>query len=247
MAKKPSARSAADAFSMPELSPLYGRPPYQYRDTRQLLITFRSDPKFLRKLIPAPLRGDKDGTLVVAISEFFVSGFGHYHEINISALANFEGRAVNYGLYLLLDNDIATAGGREIWGFPKKMGRVALETRDGIMRGSVERGGIQLVEAAVQLQEFGSPEDLAGSYEYVSRKLIPSVSNHAPPEVCQLTSTTLRNVVIREVHKGPATLRFGLSPADRLADIAIEEIVSGYYFRTDFTLEDGTVIHDYLA
>ena len=65
--------------------------------------------------------------------------------------------------------------------------------------------------------------------------------------VFQLTSTTLTNVVIREVHKGPATLRFGLSPADRFADIPIEKIVGGYYLRTDFTLEDGEVIHDYLA
>ena len=247
MAKKRSARSAPNAYSMPELSALYGRPPYEYRDTRQLLIIFRTDPKVLRKLVPAPLSADKDGTLFVAISEFFVSGFGHYHEINMSALATFERRPVNYGLYLILDNDIATAGGREIWGFPKKMGRVELETRDGVMRGTVERGGIQLVEAAVQLKEFGTPEELAGSYEYVSRKLIPSVSNRAPPEVFQLTSTTLTKVVIREVHKGPATLRFGLSPADRFADIPIEEIIGGYYFRTDFTLEDGEVIHDYLA
>ncbi|MCC6706634.1 MAG: acetoacetate decarboxylase family protein [Gammaproteobacteria bacterium] len=247
MASKRSARGAHTPYSMPELSELYGRPPYEYRDTKQLLVTFRTDPKVLRKLVPAPLVADKSGNMFVAISEFFTSGFGHYHEINMSALATFKGRPVNYGLYLILDNDIATAGGREIWGFPKKMGRVALETRDGIMRGTVERGGIQLVEAAVQLKTFGSADDLAGSAEYVSRKLIPSVSNDAPPEVFQLTSTTLTNIEIREVHKGPATLRFGLSPADRFADIPIEEVTGGFYYHTDFTLEDGVVVHDYLA
>ena len=247
MANKRGPGSGPNAYSMPELSGLYGRPPYEYRDTRQLLVIFRSDPKVLRKLVPAPLTADQDGTMFVAISEFFTSGFGHYHEINMSALATFQRRPVNYGLYLILDNDIATAGGREIWGFPKKIGRVNLETSDGVMRGTVERGGIQLVEAAVQLKEFGTPEDLAGSYEYISRKLIPSVSNKAPPEVFQLTSTTLKNVVVREVHKGPATLRFGHSPADRFQDIPIEEVIGGYYFHTDFTLDDGTVVHDYLA
>ncbi len=247
MATKRSARPAPHAYSMPELSELYGRPPYEYRDTKQLLVIFRTDPKVLQKLVPAPLVADKTGTMFVAISEFFTSGFGHYHEINMSALATFKGRPVNYGLYLILDNDIATAGGREIWGFPKKMGRVALATSDGIMRGTVERGGIQLVEAAVQLKEFGSAADVAGSAEYVSRKLIPSVTNGAPPDVFQLTSTTLTNIEVRDVHKGPATLRFGLSPADRFQDIPIEEVIGGFYYHTDFTLEDGVVVHDYLA
>ena len=246
MARKRS-MPAASAYSMPELSGLYGAPPYEYRDTKQMLILFRSDPKVLRQLIPEPLVSASDGTMFVAISEFFTSGFGHYHEMLIGGLATFKGRPVNYGLYLILDNDIAICGGREIWGFPKKLGRVALAHSDGVLSGRVERGGIDLVEAAVQLKEFGTPADVAGSYEYVSRKLIPSVSNKAPPEVLQLTSTTLKNVVVREVHKGPATLRFGQSPADRFQDIPIVEVTGGFYYHTDFTLEDGSVIHNYLT
>ena len=93
----------------------------------------------------------------------------------------------------------------------------------------------------------GWTTDVAGSAEYVSRKLIPSVTNGAPPEVFQLTSTTLTNIAVREVHKGPATLRFGQSPADRFQDIPIQEVVGGFYYHTDFTLEDGIVVHDYLA
>ena len=247
MAKKRSARTVSHAYSMPEMSELYGQPPYEYRDCAQMLVIFRTAPKVLANLVPAPLVADKDGTMFVAISEFFVSGFGHYHEVIIAATATFQRRPVNHALYLVLDNDIAICGGREIWGFPKKLGRVTLDTQDGIMHGTVERGGIQLVEAAVQLKQFADPSELTGSLEYVSRKLIPSVRNGAPPDVLQLTSTTLKNVVVREVHKGPATLRFGMSPADPFHRIPVEEIVGGYYYRTDFTLDDGEVVHDYLA
>ena len=247
MANKRPRRPTPTSYSMPELSGLYGLPPYEYRDSKQMLVIFRTDPRVLQKLIPAPLTADKNGTMFVAISEFFTSGFGHYHEIMLAGLATFKRRPVNYGIYLILDNDIAICGGREIWGFPKKLGRVVLAHHDGVITGTVERGGLQLVEAAVQLAEFAAPEELAGSYEYVSRKLIPSVSKHAPPEVFQLTSTTLENVVVRDVHKGPATLRFGQSPADRLHDITVREVVGGYYYHTDFTLNDGAVIHDYLT
>ena len=246
MAVKRAKNAALTRYSMPELSPLYGAPPYEYRDTRQMLVIFRTDPRVLRKLVPEPLTPDRNGTMFVAISEFFCSGFGGYYEIMLAGLATYKRRAVNYSVYLVLDNDIAICGGREIWGFPKKLGKLTLSERDGVVTGTVERGGLRLVEAAVQLAQFASPDELAGSHEYVSRKLIPSVSLTAPPDVCQLTSTTLSNVEVREVHKGPATLRFGMSPADRFHEIPVREVVGGYYYRTDFTLGDGEVLHDYL-
>ncbi len=247
MAKSRAHKSTATGYSLPELSGLYGPPPFEYRDAEQMLVLFRTDPAVLRRLIPEPLVADPQGRMFVAVSHFFTSGFGHYNEATIVGLATFKRRPVNYSLYLILDNDIAICGGREIWGFPKKLGRVELSHRDGVLRGTAERGGICLIEAAISLAEFGTPEELAGgSLEYVCRKLIPSVTLNAPPAVCQLTSTTLTNAVVREVNKGPATLRFGDSPADRVATIPVRSVDGGFYYRTDFTLGDGEVIHDYL-
>ena len=247
MAKKRRSRTASKSYSMPEMSGLYGRPPFEYRDARQMLVVFQTDPRGLRKLVPRPLTPDKDGTMFIAMSEFFTSGMGSYKEMIIAGIASFKRRPVNFAIYLVLDNDIAICGGREIWGFPKKFGRVELNERDGVLTGTAERGGIKLVEAAVNLAEFGTPEDITGgSYEYVCRKFIPSVSIDAPPEVDQLTSTTLTNARVRNVHKGPATLRFGLSPADSMQDIPVKNVGGGYFYSTDFTLGDGEVIHDYL-
>jgi len=248
MAKTRARRPAPASYSMPELSGLYGRPPFEYRDAHQLLVMFRTDPRVLQRLIPAPLLPDAQGRMFATVSHFYTTGFGHYYEASVVGLASFKRRPVNYSLYLVLDNDIAIAGGREIWGFPKKLGRVALSEKDGILRGSAERGGITLIDCALQLAAFGSPDEItAGSPEYVCRKLLPSVVVDAPPEVFQLTSTALTNIVVREVNKGPATLQFGASPADRIADIPVVEVTGGYYFRIDFTLGDGAIIHDYLA
>jgi acetoacetate decarboxylase len=248
MAKKRVSRSAARSYSMPEMSGLYGPPPFEYRDARQLLVIFQTDPRVLRKLVPSPLTPDKDGTMFIAMTEFFTSGMGGYNEMIIAGIASIKRRPVNYALYLVLDNDIAICGGREIWGFPKKYGRVELNEQDGVMTGTAERGGIRLVELTVSLAEFGAPEEITGgSYEYVCRKFMPSVSLDLPPEVDQLTSTTLTNTEVRNVHKGPATLRFGLSAADRMQDIPVRNVTGGYFYSTDFTLGDGEVIHDYLS
>ncbi|MBW2726875.1 MAG: acetoacetate decarboxylase family protein, partial [Deltaproteobacteria bacterium] len=101
--------------------------------------------------------------------------------------------------------------------------------------------------AAVHLAELGTEEDLGGTPEWIAHRFIPNVSLSAPPDIDQLTSTTLANVVTHDVYKGAATLAFGSSPADRLEVIPINEVIGGFYFEYQFTLGDGEVVHDYLA
>jgi acetoacetate decarboxylase len=50
----------------------------------------------------------------------------------------------------------------------------------------------------------------------------------------------------RNVYKGKATLEFGVSPADPFHRIPIREVLGGVYVNSDFTLDYGEVIHDYL-
>lgn len=103
-----------------------------------------------------------------------------------------------------------------------------------------------LIQAAMEINALGKPEDAAGSVEYVNLKLIPSVKRDAPPDVKQLTTTTLENVSIRRVYKAKTTLEFGVSPADPFHRIPIKEVLGGLYVNSDFTLTYGDVIHDYL-
>lgn len=234
-------------YALPALSPLYPRQPYEYRDGWSQFISFRSDPEVIARHLPAPLVADPDGGMTIMISRFFTSGFGRYNEATLCALARFGGRPVNFALYLALDNDIAVCGGREIWGWPKKIERISLAVHDGLVTSSVERGGIELVRAAVEIGPLVPPDMLAGTpMDFINLKVIPSVHNGARPEVAQLTQTSLSNFVPRQVHRGAATLAFGASPTDRLDQFPVHEIVDAFYYNSDFTLGDGRVVHDYL-
>ncbi len=246
--KKPAVKSFKSPFgySMPHLSPLYTPPPYEYRDAYSMMIRFRTDPKVLANYVPKPLVADPQGTMFVTISRFFTAGFGTYHEILLAAHAKFKGRAVNFPLSLVLDNDIAICGGREIWGFPKKYGRVTLQDRDGVMVGTAERGGLPLVRGAMEIGPLCQAEEMGGSVEYIQLKMVPSVKNGAPPEVMQLASTTLQNVNVKQVYKGAATLEFFPSPVDRFCDIPIKSVLGGFLYTADLTLGDGEVVHNYL-
>jgi acetoacetate decarboxylase len=61
-----------------------------------------------------------------------------------------------------------------------------------------------------------------------------------------LTLTELTNFVPDKVYRGPATIEFGHSPSDHYSEIPVVEVIEGFYYSSDFTLEDGEVIHDYL-
>ncbi|PJK18213.1 acetoacetate decarboxylase family protein [Mycolicibacterium goodii] len=240
--------SPIQSYGLPVLSPLYTEPPFEYRDAWQQLILFRSDPDVIRKLLPAELEPAPDGDLNLTLSRFHVSGFGSYNEAILCAAATLRGEPVNHALYLILDNDIAVCGGREIWGFPKKIGRLTFDERDGVMTTSVERGGIDLISASIEVGPLLANNVLDdASLSYTNFKLIPSVKNGAPPEVQQLTKTTLTNFELKRIYRGRATLNFNESPVDHLSKLPIREIVDAFYYNADFTLGDGEVVHDYIA
>ena len=247
--KKPTIRASADprqAYSMPYMSPLYFAPPMEYRDNWSQHVTFRSDPKVISRWIPKQLVPDPDGLMFMLTSYFFATGFGHYREATLCAHAKFKGKPVNYTLFLILDNDMAICGGREIWGWPKKMGTIEVDENDAVVQARVGRGGVELVRANVVLNELVDASALGGTTKYVNWKFIPSVKNGAPPDVNQLTLTELTNFVPDKVYRGPATIEFGRSPCDHYAEIPVVEVIEGFYYSSDFTLEDGEVIHDYL-
>ncbi|MBW2697131.1 MAG: acetoacetate decarboxylase family protein, partial [Deltaproteobacteria bacterium] len=158
MAKKPASPAARRGYSMPALSGLYGKPPFEYREAKQMTVAFQTDPGVLRDLVPEPLIPNEDATMFLSSSEFLSSGFGRYLEAHLNTHATFEGRLVNFSIYLVLDSDVALGAGREIWGFPKKLGRLTLDMKDDVVRTTVERGGCTIIDAAVHLAELGTEE-----------------------------------------------------------------------------------------
>ena len=244
----PTKTSATDekAYSMPTMAPLYGPPPYEYRDGWTMLIRFKTTPEALRDLVPNPLVPNPQNIMVFVNSRFFASGLGQYNETVLSAPVGFEGKQGSYCVYLLLDHDSPIAAGREIWGFPKKLGQIKMEEKDGVLISTVERAGITLIRAAMELSQEVKPEAVPLPVPSFNLKLIPSVKKDAPPDVMQLTSTTLENIKVHRVYTGKATLEFGTSPADPFHKIPIKEVMGGMYVNRDFTLTYGEVIHDYL-
>ena len=108
--------------SMPLASPSYPRGPYRFVNREYFIVTYETDPQAIRDALPEPLEPDGSNTVLY---EFIrmpdSSGFGDYTESGIVIPARFRGEPVNFTAQMYLDCDPPIAGGREIWGFPKKL------------------------------------------------------------------------------------------------------------------------------
>ena len=211
------------------------------------MVVFNTDPAVISDLVPKPMEANPDGFAISSINRYNCTGFGRSIEAFLIIPVTFQGEAGLYIPYALLNNDRPFAAGREIWGFEKKMGRLELEEKDGIVYGSAERGGSVLLKASVERSEIGTLEDVAGSGVYFCVKVIPSVEKDAPPEVAQLTRTDLtESIKYHNIEKGPAALEFPVSPASFLHTVPILAILGGFYVTWECILDYGTVVHDYL-
>jgi len=243
-----TAPAAEFPYSIPRTAPLYQSPPFEYRDCWGMTILFKTTAEVLKELVPEPLVPNPNSLMWIFIGRQNASCLGAYYEVILGVPVAFRGKPGSYSVYLYLDNDAAIAGGREIWGWPKKEARITMAERDGVVTATVERGGIQLVRAAMELGRLANPAEIekGSNPVYFNFKLIPSVKKNAPPEVMQLTSTTLENNKVKQAYTGRATLEFGTSPVDPLQKIAIKEVLGATYELQDFDLVYGEVIYDYL-
>src|SRR5437763_6821330 len=107
--------------SMPIASPTYPRGPYRFVNREYFIITYESDPEAIRAALPEPLQPDGSNTVLYEFIRMPDSGgFGDYTESGIVIPAKFQGEHVNFTAQMYLDDEPPIAGGREIWGFPKK-------------------------------------------------------------------------------------------------------------------------------
>jgi acetoacetate decarboxylase len=122
----------AKAFAMPLTDPAYPRGPYKFYNREFVVITYRTDADALQEVVPEPLEVTGDTVTYEFIRMPDSTGFGDYTETGQVIPVRFRGAdgTVQQGGYvhaMYLDDNSPIAGGREIWGFPKKLATPKIE------------------------------------------------------------------------------------------------------------------------
>src|SRR5271163_3037852 len=115
------------AFSMPLLSPAFPPGPYRFVNREYLIITYRTDPERLRAIVPEPLEVAEPLVKYEFIRMPDSIGFGDFTETGQVIPVTFQGRKGGYSHCMFLNDDPPIAGGRELWGFPKKLASPSLK------------------------------------------------------------------------------------------------------------------------
>jgi len=144
---------AADVMnlsSMPMAAPSYPRGPYRFIDREYLTVTYESDPAAIREALPEPLEPDGSNTVLYEFIRMPDSaGFGDYTESGVVIPALFNGENVNFTAQMYLDDEPPIAGGREIWGFPKKNANPKLSIIHDTLTGVLEYAGVVVAVATM--------------------------------------------------------------------------------------------------
>lgn len=250
-----------ESFSMPYGSSLYGRPPYIYRGVQDMVIAYEADAETLKPLLPPGVTVSGSVAECLAWTRWIpFSSFGPYHEAYAMVKAEFDGKPYLYNPFMIVDNEVALAVGREVWGYPKKIGRFDRSWGDSgsgfgeQLLCKVERPrGHTLMAASMVCAERADPEELDAAYPFLSLRIIPDAEDVSRPCIAQLIALELPAHIrvgsdgMTEFYKGPAQVRFEGSASDPWHLAAPLKVKGGFYGVFDFDLVPGKVIHDYLA
>src|SRR5256714_1856514 len=132
------------AFAMPLTSPAYPVGPYRFCNREYLIITYRTDAKKLRELVPEPLQIEEDVVKFEFIRMPDSTGFGDYTESGQVIPVSYQGQAGSFTHQMFLNDHPPIAGGRELWGFPKKLAQPKLAVEIDTLVGTLNYGSGRL-------------------------------------------------------------------------------------------------------
>src|SRR5258707_14568145 len=128
-----------NAYSMPLTNPSFPPGPYRFYNREYFVITYRTDPEALAAVVPEPLEVTDSVVKYEFIRMPDSTGFGDYTETGQVIPVRFNGEEGAYTHAMYLDDEGPIAGGRELWGFPKKLARPKIEVESDVLVGSLHR------------------------------------------------------------------------------------------------------------
>jgi acetoacetate decarboxylase len=237
-----------NGFAMPIYNPAYPPGPYRFVNREYLIITYRTDPAMLEKVIPAPLKMTDPVVKYEFINMPDSTGFGHYCESGQVIPVSFEGEAASYVHSMYLDDHPPIAGGRELWGFPKKLGNPKLQVDKDTLVGTLDYGTVRVATGTMGFKHKALDPDPVikslGGPNYLL-KIIPHVDG--TPRICELVRYSMTDITLKGAWSGPGALTLVDHALAPVFDLPVLEVLSAVHIIADLTLPLGHVAHDYLS
>jgi acetoacetate decarboxylase len=240
------------AFAMPLNNPAFPRGPYRFYNREFVILSYRSDPARMRAFVPEPLEVVGDIVHYEFIRMPDSTGFGDYTESGQVIPVRFtdkDGTVQEGGFVhaMYLDDEGPIAGGREIWGFPKKLATPKVCHENETLVCTLHFGSVLCASGTMGYKHCEL--DLEPIRRGLARpnfmiNIIPHVD--CTPRICELVRYYLEDVTLKGAWTGPAALQFFDHAMCDVNKLPVREVVSAAHYVTDLTLGLGEVVFDYL-
>ncbi|WP_374355056.1 acetoacetate decarboxylase [Chitinimonas sp.] len=237
-----------NAFAMPLNSPAFPPGPYRFTDREYMIITYRTDPEILRKLVPEPLEIVEPVVKYEFIRMPNSTGFGDYTESGQVIPVSFKGQRGGYVHAMFLDDHPPIAGGRELWGFPKKAGRPSMSVERETLLGTLDFGPVRIATGTMGYKyQPIDPQQILDSLAAPNflLKIIPHVDGSA--RICELVRYHTTDVTLKGAWSAPGALQLTPHALAPIAELPVLEVLSATHYICDLTLGLGEVVYDYLG
>jgi acetoacetate decarboxylase len=240
----------AGGFSTPWDAPLVPAFPFTFRNAEVLTLAWRTERDAVERILPPPLEATSDVVLAHIYSMHDTEWLGPYQESNVMVGCRYPatGDSGGYSPYLFLSSDGGVAHGREVHGQPKKSGSPTLEARGDAWVGTISRNGIDVLTGTLAYkQHAGDLARMSGYFDFaqnINLKAVDQIDGTAA--LRQLTARRLGALTVHECWSGPCTVELRPNVQAPVYRLPVVEMLEGFWWRADFTLVPGRILHDYL-
>jgi 3-hydroxybutyrate dehydrogenase len=168
----------------------------------------------LQAVVPGPLEVYEPIVKYEFIRMPDSTGFGDYTESGQVIPVSFRGRKGSYSHCMFLNDDPPIAGGRELWGFPKKLAQPSLRAEIDTLVGTLNYGPVCVATGTMGYKH--RPADHGAVMAALEApnfllKIIPHVDG--APRICELVEYYLEDINLKGAWTGPGALDILVSNA----------------------------------
>ena len=225
----------------------YNSPPHRFINREYFVIAYETDPGLLQSILPPGLIASDPIVKFEFMNMPDSTGFGSFSEAGQAIPVLYDGVPGTYIHNMYLNSPGPITGGREIWGFPKTMGRPCLEIDCDHVLGTLDYGKTRIATGTMLYKNIPLDTTLVKSSLESPGFLIKSIPDvTGGTAICQLIKYTMTDVKVKWAYTGDATLQLHPHVMANVSSLPVKNILSASHFLADLTLPFGKVAIDYL-
>ncbi len=203
---------------------------------KMIAVSFLTRPEIVREILPPPLEPGSQPLVTVSVCTFGTSNcVGQFAGGVVDVAARYKGIEANHCLAMPMSTDVAIIFGRELFGEPKKQGRVQLKSDGDVVRGTVERFGIPYIQLEGRFSE-NVPINGPTFTDRFHFKFMHAANGNGLEFDPIIVHAHFRNeFTVMKRGTGKVTLK--ATPHDALPEIEIVELIGATYSEGDIFAE----------